>query len=101
MYCKGLRDIIGTEIQLDATVLCTHNNRIVLGRISKANPETKKVTVLPLQTTTGGRRPPPPPRPLVREEYNVFVVNDAEVLMGTIKGYGHNTGEWDDEDEDI
>jgi hypothetical protein len=37
---------------------------------------------------------------LVREEYNVFVVSDAEVLMGTIKGYAHNTGEWDDEDEE-
>lgn len=92
------RDIIGNDIQLDATVICTHNNRIVLGTVIKLNPNSTKVTVRPLQTESGGRRNSPPQKNLLREEYNVFVVNEGEFLIGTLKGYTlKDTEDYDDE----
>jgi len=39
-------------------------------------------------------------KPFRRYDYNVFVVNDGEVLISTIKGFMHNTGEFDDDEED-
>jgi hypothetical protein len=93
------KDIIGNDIQLDATVICTHNNRIVLGTVIKINPGSTRITVLPLPTDTGGRRNPPPQKKLVREEYNVFVVNDGEFMIGTLKGYTlKDTDDYDDEE---
>jgi hypothetical protein len=38
-------------------------------------------------------------KPFRRGEYNVFVVNDQELFISTLKGYAHNTGEFDDEEE--
>jgi hypothetical protein len=92
------RDIIGTELKSDAVVVYTLNNRIVLGKIVKVHKSSTKISIIPLNTTTGGRRPAPKIKNHIREDYNVYVVSDGELLMGTLKGYGHNTGEWDDED---
>ena len=88
------KDIIGNELKPDAVVVYTDNNRIVLGRIAKIHEGSTKVSVIPLQSDTKGRRPPPKVKTVRREDYNVFVVNDGEVLMGTLKGYAHDTGRW-------
>ena len=93
-----IQDIVGTEIKLDATVVTTHNGRIILGRISKIY-DNDCVQVTALNTDTGGRRPAPKMKPFRRYDYNVFVVNDGELLISTLKGFMHNTGEWDEDDD--
>ena len=94
------KDIIGNELKPDAVVVYTDNNRIVLGRVTKIHEGSTKVSVIPLQSDTMGRRPPPKAKTVRREDYNVFVVNDAEVLIGTLKGYAHDTGRWTYDSED-
>jgi hypothetical protein len=39
-------------------------------------------------------------KPFRRADYNVFVVNDQDLFMGTLKGYAHNTGEFDEDYEE-
>jgi hypothetical protein len=95
-----IQDIVGTEIKLNDTVVTTHNGRIILGRISKIYEDNDCVQVSAIDTDTGGRRPAPKMKPFRRYDYNVFVVNDGEVLVSTIKGFMHNTGEFDDDDEE-
>ena len=95
-----IHDIVGTEIKLNDTVVTTHNGRIILGRVSKIYEHNDCVQVSALDTDTGGRRPAPKMKPFRRYDYNVFVVNDGELLISTLKGYMHNTGEWDDDEEE-
>ena len=96
------QDIVGTEIKLNDTVVTTHNGRIILGRISKIYADNECVQVSALDTDTGGRRPAPMMKPFRRYDYNVFVVNDGELLISTLKGFMHNTGEFNnDEDEEF
>jgi len=96
---KARRDIIGTELKPDAVVVYTLNNRIVVGKIAKLHQPgaQSRVSIIPINSTTGGRRPAPKIKNHIREDYNVYVVNDGEYLIGALKGYGHNTGEWDDD----
>ena len=94
-----IKDIVGTEIKLNDTVVTTHNGRIILGRVSKIYAHNDCVQVSALDTDTGGRRPPPKMKPFRRCDYNVFVVNEGELLISTLKGYMHNTGEWDEDEE--
>ena len=94
-----IQDIVGTEIKLNDTVVTTHNGRIILGRVSKIYVHNDCVQVSALDTDTGGRRPVPKMKPFRRYDYNVFVVNDGELLISTLKGYMHNTGEWDEDEE--
>lgn len=94
-----IKDIVGTEIKLNDTVVTTHNGRIILGRVSKIYAHNDCVQVSALDTDTGGRRPVPKMKPFRRYDYNVFVVNDGELLISTLKGYMHNTGEWDEDEE--
>jgi len=93
-------DILGTPIEIGSTVVACHNNRIILGRITELFENSGSVKVEPLQSDTAGRRPAPKMKSFRRDEYNVFVVNDQELFMGTLKGYAHNTGEFDEEDEE-
>ena len=95
-----IKDIVGTEIKLNDTVVTTHNGRIILGRISKIYAQTDGVQVRARDTDTGGRRPAPMMKPFRRYDYNVFVVNEGELLISTLKGYMHNTGEFDEEDDE-
>ena len=94
-----IQDIVGTEIKLNDTVVTTHNGRIILGRVSKIYAHNDCVQVSALDTDTGGRRPVPKMKPFRRYDYNVFVVNDGELLISTLKVFMHNTGEWDEEEE--
>ena len=94
-----IKDIVGTEIKLNDTVVTTHNGRIILGRISKIYAHNECVQVSVLDTDTGGRRPVPKVKPFRRYDYNVFVANEGELLISTLKGYMHNTGEFDDDEE--
>ena len=94
-----IQDIVGTEIKLNDTVVTTHNGRIILGRVSKIYAHNDCVQVSALDTDTGGRRPVPKMKPFRRYDYNVFVVNDGELLISTLKGLMHNTGEWDEDEE--
>ena len=96
----NFNDILGTPIEVGSTVITCHNNRIILGRITELYENSYSVKVEPVQSDTAGRRQPPKMKPFRRDEYNVFVVNDLELVVGTLKGYAHNTGEFDDEDED-
>ena len=93
-----LNDILGTKIQVGATVVTCHNNRIIMGRVTKAYPESWQVQIEPLPWDTNARRDIPRMKPFRRQEYNVFVVTDKEMLVGTLKGYCHNSGEFDEED---
>ena len=94
-----IKDIVGTEIKLNDTVVTTHNGRIILGRVSKIYAHNDCVQVSALDTDTGGRRPVPKMKPFRRYDYNVFVVNEGELLISTLKGYMHNTGEFDEDEE--
>jgi hypothetical protein len=95
-----IQDIVGTEIKLNDTVVTAHNGRIILGRVSKIYAHNDCVQVTALDTDTGGRRPAPKTKPFRRSDYNVFVVNDGELIISSLKGFMHNTGEWDEEDEE-
>ena len=94
-----INDILGTPIEVGSTVITCHNNRIILGRIIEVFENSYSVKVEPIQSDTAGRRPVPKMKPFRRGEYNVFVVNDQELFISTLKGYAHNTGEFDDEEE--
>ena len=96
----NLNDILGTPIEVGSTVITCHNNRIILGRIIQVFENSYSVKVEPVQSDTAGRRMVPKMKPFRRDEYNVFVVNDQELFMGTLKGYAHDTGEFDDEDSE-
>jgi len=95
----GLKDILGTTIQTGSTVLTCHNNRIIIGRVAQTYEDSGNVKVEPLPYDTDSRRPPPKMKPFRRSEYNVFVITDQEMLVGTLKGYCHNSGEFDDEED--
>ena len=94
-----IQDIVGTEIKLNDTVVTTHNGRIILGQVSKIYADNECVQVSALDTDTGGRRPPPKVKPFRRSDYNVFVVNEGELLISTLKGFMHNTGEFNEDEE--
>ena len=95
-----INDILGTPIEVGSTVITCHNNRIIAGKIIELYKNSYSVKVEPLPYDTNGRRPPPEMKPFRRDEYNVFVVNDQDLFMGTLKGYCHNTGEFDDNYEE-
>lgn len=90
-----LRDIAGKCIELDDLVITTESNRIVTGRVIKINEKSRNVTVEPIMSTTGGRRQPPIKRNLSRAEHNVYVIPRGEQLFTQLRGYYHNTGEWE------
>jgi len=96
----NLNDILGTPIEVGSTVITCHNNRIILGRIIQVFENSYSVKVEPVKSDTAGRRLVPKMKPFRRDEYNVFVVNDQELVIGTLRGYAHNTGEFDDEDSE-
>jgi hypothetical protein len=93
-------DILGTPIEVGSTVITCHNGRIIVGRIAEIYEERGNVKVEPLPYDTNGRRPPPGTKPFRRADYNVFVVNDQDLFMSTLKGYCHNTGEFDEDYEE-
>ena len=95
----ALNDILGTPIEVGSVVVVCHNNRIILGRIIELFENSYSVKVEPLPYDTDSRRPPPKMKPFRRSEYNVFVITDREMLVGTLKGYCHNSGEFDDEED--
>jgi hypothetical protein len=95
-----IHDILGTTIEVGSTVITCHNNRIIIGRIANIFDQTCNVTVEPLPFDTDGRRDIPRMKPFRRADYNVFVLNDQEMFMGTLKGYCHNSGYWDDNYKD-
>ena len=95
-----INDILGTPIEVGSTVITCHNNRIILGRIIEVFENSYSVKVEPVQSDTAGRRPVPKMKPFRRDEYNVFVVNNHELVISTLKGYAHDTGEFNDEDEE-
>ena len=88
------KDIIGTPLKPDAVVIYSENGRIVFGRIVKVYEKSTTVRVKPLLSDTNGRRKPPRNREVRREDYNVFVVNEGEFVVGTLKGFTHDTGAW-------
>jgi len=97
------KDIMGTALKPDAVVIYSENGRIVFGRIIKIYENSTTVRVKPLLSDTNGRRSPPTNKEVRREDYNVFVVNEGEFVVGTLKGYTHDTGRWTydpDADED-
>jgi hypothetical protein len=94
----GLKDILGTTIQTGSTVLTCHNNRIIIGRVAETFEHSGNVKVEPLPFDTDARRDIPRMKPFRRAEYNVFVVSDQDLVIGTLKGYCHNSGEFDEED---
>lgn len=96
-----IHDILGTPVELESAVIACHNNRIIVGKVIKINEQTHNVTVEPLPFDSGERRPPPDMKPFIRTSYNVFVVNDQELFMGTLKGYCHNSGLWDEAEDDF
>ena len=89
----NFNDILGTPIEVGSTVITCHNNRIIVGRITELFENSCSVKVEPVRSDTAGRRPVPKMQSFRRDEYNVFVVNDQELFIGTLKGYAHNTGE--------
>lgn len=92
---KNDLDIAGKQIQLDDTVITTESNRIIMGRIIKINEKTGSVTVEPLMSTTGGRRRPPIRRCLTRAVHNVYVLSKGDLMFAQLRGYYHNTGQWE------
>ena len=97
------KDIMGTALKPDAVVIYSENGRIVFGRIVKIYENSTTVRVKPLLSDTNGRRSPPTNKEVRREDYNVFVVNEGEFVVGTLKGYTHDTGRYTydpDSDED-
>jgi hypothetical protein len=62
--------------------------------------QSYNVKIEPLPFDTDGRRDIPRMKPFRRADYNVFVVGDQEMFMGTLKGYCHNSGHWDDDYEE-
>jgi hypothetical protein len=92
-----IHDILGTPIEVGSTVITCHNGRIIVGRIAELYDQTDNVKVEPLPYDTNGRRPPPGMKPFRRADYNVFVVSDQDLVMGILKGYAHNSGEFDEE----
>jgi hypothetical protein len=92
-----IKDILGKPINQGSTVITCHNGRIILGRIINVNRDTETVKVEAIASDTGGRRPPPAMKPFRRNDYNVFVVDDREMLIGSLKGYAHDTGEFDED----
>lgn len=98
-FVTGLKDILGTTIQTGSTVLTCHNNRIIIGRVAETFEHSGNVKVEPLPFDTDARRDIPRMKPFRRAEYNVFVITDREMLLGTLKGYCHNSGEFDDEED--
>jgi hypothetical protein len=95
-----INDILGTPIEVGSTVITCHNGRIIVGRIAEIYDRTDNVKVEPLQFDTNARRDIPRMKPFRRADYNVFVVNDQELFMGTLKGYAHNSGEFDEDYEE-
>ena len=95
-----INDILGTPIEVGSTVITCHNGRIIVGRIAEIYDQTDNVKVEALPFDTNARRPPPVMKPFRRADYNVFVVNDQELFMGTLKGYAHNSGEFDEDYEE-
>ena len=94
-----IHDILGTPIEVGSAVITCHNNRIIVGRIAEIYDQTCNVKVEPLPFDTDGRRDIPRMKPFRRADYNVFVVGDQEMFMGTLKGYCHNSGIFDDDYE--
>jgi hypothetical protein len=94
----ALNDILGTPIEVGSVVVVCHNNRIILGRIIELFENSYSVKVEPLPYDTDGRRPPPKMKPFRRDEYNVFVVTEQEHFIGTLKGYAHDSGYYDEDD---
>lgn len=97
-FVTGLKDILGTTIKTGSTVLTCHNNRIIIGRVAETYEHSGNVKVEPLPFDTDARRDIPRMNPFRRAEYNVFVVSDQDLVIGTLKGYCHNSGEFDEED---
>ena len=95
-----INDILGTPIEVGSTVITCHNGRIIVGRIAELYEQTYSVKVEPLPYDTDGRRDIPRMKPFRRAEYNVFVVSDQDLVMGTLKGYAHNTGAFDEDYEE-
>jgi hypothetical protein len=93
-------DILGTPIEVGSTVITCHNGRIIVGRIAEIYEQRGNVKVEPLPFDTNARRDIPRMKPFRRADYNVFVVNDQELFMGTLKGYAHNSGEFDEDYEE-
>ena len=88
------KDIMGTALKTDAVVIYSENGRIVFGRIVKIYENSTTVRVKPLLSDTNGRRSPPTNKEVRREDYNVFVVNEGEFVVGTLNGYTHDTGRY-------
>jgi hypothetical protein len=93
-------DILGTPIEVGSTVITCHNGRIIVGRIAEIYEQRGNVKVEPLPFDTNARRDIPRMKPFRRADYNVFVVNDQELFMATLKGYAHNSGEFDEDYEE-
>lgn len=87
------KDITGQEIKVNDIVLTTESNRLIQARVLKINPRSNNCTLEPLMSTTGGRRRPPILRKLVRQEHNVYVLKEGEILFQQLRGFYHNTGE--------
>jgi hypothetical protein len=92
-----IKDILGTTVEVGSTVITCHNGRIIVGRIVELFEQSYNVKIEPLPFDTDGRRDIPRMKPFRRADYNVFVVGDQEMFMGTLKGYCHNSGHWDDD----
>jgi len=77
-------DIAGQALGPGDHCLVVHNNRIILGRVSKL--DHAQVTVQPLNSSAGGRRSRPPQRQLRRNYYNVYKIADPEMTMAILRG---------------
>jgi hypothetical protein len=93
----SINDILGTQIEVGSTVITCHNNRIIVGRITELFEKSDNVKIEPLPFDTDGRRDIPRMKSFRRADYNVFVVSDQDLFIGTLKGYAHNTGYWEED----
>jgi hypothetical protein len=82
-----MKDIVGNDITENCAVVVAHNGRIILGRVTKLNQRSDSVTVTPIHSDSGGRRTAPDMKPFRRSDYNVFVINDGEMLVAALKSF--------------
>ena len=85
-YTLQHRDIAGAALSPGDHCLVTEHNRIILAQVIKLYANSNQLQLKPLNSSAGGRRSRPSQRPIRRECYNVYRIQDQEITMSILRG---------------
>ena len=85
-YTLQHRDIAGAALSPGDHCLVTEHNRIILAQVIKLYANSNQLQLKPLNSSAGGRRSKPSQRPIRRECYNVYRIQDQEITMSILRG---------------